>query len=187
MVSYFLCWTLIKFFNSIPENHCQKVVPQLGKSYNIYSGIIFSSLNPVKIFQFNSGKPLSKSSATVGQIMCAMIDASNEVKGSLLPVFWIYNFSWSIVNIRKECLLSGFTGEWIGARNKRQIVQEPPHDSHNLFVMCSDSFPHEPRKKDTHSLIEHSFSKMSIVKFFKLIYSHFRFKWYFQRFKKGSL
>ena len=33
MVSYFLHWTLLKIFNSIPDNHCQQVAQQLGKSH----------------------------------------------------------------------------------------------------------------------------------------------------------
>ena len=46
---------------------------------------------------------------------------------------------------------SGFMGEWIVARNK-QIAQEQLRGSRDLFVPRYDSFPHEPRKKDTHSL-----------------------------------
>ena len=66
---------------------------------NIYTGIIFPSLNPAKNFQFNSQLPLSKSSAAVGQITCAMIDASNEVR-----VFLIYNFFWIILGrVWKHC------------------------------------------------------------------------------------
>ena len=33
MVSYFLCWTLRKFFCSNSDNHCQQIVQQLGKSH----------------------------------------------------------------------------------------------------------------------------------------------------------
>ena len=43
-------------------------------------------------------------------------------------------------------------GEWIVARNK-QIAREPLRGSRDLFVPRYDSYPHEPRKKDTHSLI----------------------------------
>ena len=49
---------------------------------------------------------------------------------------------------------SGFMGEWIVARNK-QIAREPLLGSRDLFVPRYDSFPHEPRKKDTHSLFEY--------------------------------
>ena len=31
MVSYFLRWTLLKFFNSIPDNHCQQIVSAVGQ------------------------------------------------------------------------------------------------------------------------------------------------------------
>ena len=33
MVSYFLHWTLLKFFNSIPDNHCQHKVHQWAESH----------------------------------------------------------------------------------------------------------------------------------------------------------
>ena len=36
----------------------------------------------------------------------------------------------------------------------KQIVREPLRGSPALFVLCYDSFPHEPRKEDTHSLIK---------------------------------
>ena len=45
-------------------------------------------------------------------------------------------------------------GEWIVARNK-QIAREPLRGSRDLFVPRYDSYPHEPRKKDTHSLSAH--------------------------------
>ena len=32
MVSYFLCWTLLNFFNSIRDNHCQQVVLAVGRN-----------------------------------------------------------------------------------------------------------------------------------------------------------
>ena len=124
MVSYFRRWTLLKFFSSIPDEQSQQIVPQWGR------------------------------------ITCAAINTSIEVQCPLLWEFWIYNFSQrilervyveSIVNIRNECLFSGFMGEWIVARNK-QIIREPLRGSRDLFVPRYDSFPHEPRKKDTHSL-----------------------------------
>ena len=47
-------------------------------------------------------------------------------------------FVGSIVNIRNECIFYGLVGQWIWARNQ-QNIQEP-------------GFPHEPRKKDIHSV-----------------------------------
>ena len=43
-------------------------------------------------------------------------------------------------------------GDWIVARNK-QIVREPLRGSRDLFVPRYNSFPMNPEKKDTHSLI----------------------------------
>ena len=90
-----------------------------------------------------------------------MIDASNEVKGLLPRVFWIYNFSWIILGrvLIVNCIVkglnaffSGFMGEWVRAWNKH-IVQELLCGSCDLFVPCSYSFPHKSHpQKDTHSL-----------------------------------
>ena len=86
---------------------------------NIYNGNIFPSLNPAKIFQFISRWTESRKSSAVGPNHCAVINTSNEVKSPLLWEFWIYNFSLrilegsfvgNIVNIRNECLFSGFMG-----------------------------------------------------------------------------
>ena len=69
--------------------------------------------------------------------------------------FEIYNFSWiiqgrlfvgSIVNIRNEC--HGGMNQSVQQTNPRK----PLSSSQDLFVPLSNSFPHEPRKKDTHSL-----------------------------------
>ena len=60
-------------------------------------------------------------------------------------------FVGSIVNIRNECIFFWVHGKWIIARNK-QIAREPLRGSRDLFFPRYDSFPHEPRKKDTHSL-----------------------------------
>ena len=82
-VSYFVRWTLLKFFDSIPDEHSQQVVRQWDR------------------------------------ITYAVINTTNEVKCLLLWEFWIYYFSWSILervfvgsiaNIRNECLFSGFMG-----------------------------------------------------------------------------
>ena len=109
MVSYFLCWTLLICFSSFPDEQSQQKVRQLGR------------------------------------ITCAAIHTSNEVKCPLLWIFWIYNFSrrilesvflGNIVNIRNECLFSGFMGEWIVARNK-QIAREPLRFLKYLHLMSA--------------------------------------------------
>ena len=84
-----------------------------------------------------------------------MVIASNDVNCLLLQNFFnLYLFlefrkglCWKQCKYMEWMSFSGFMGEWIGARNK-QIVREPC----DSFVSRSNSFPHEPRKKDTHSL-----------------------------------
>ena len=51
-------------------------------------------------------------------------------------------------------------GVWIIARNK-QITREPLRGSRDLFVPRYDSYPMNPEKKDTHSLIGKVFNKHS--------------------------
>ena len=90
-----------------------------------------------------------------------MINTSNEVKCPLLWEFWIYNFSRrilervlvrNIVNIRNECLFFCVHGEWIVARE--QTNRSRTASRFTRFVCPALPFiPHEPRKKDTHSLI----------------------------------
>ena len=36
----------------------------------------------------------------------------------------------------------------------KQIAWEPQSGLHDLFVLCSNSFPMNPEKNDTHSFIE---------------------------------
>ena len=131
MVSFFLRWTLLKFFSLIPDEQSQQKVRQSGR------------------------------------ITGAVINTSNEVKCPLLWEFWIYNFSrrilervfvGRIVNIRNECLFFWVHGEWIVARNK-QIDREPLRGSRDLFVPRLRFIPHEPRKKDTHSLSGYGIKK----------------------------
>ena len=59
-------------------------------------------------------------------------------------------FVRGIVHIRNECLFFSVHGKWIAVRNK-QIASR-----FTRFVCSALRFiSHEPRKKDTHSLIEH--------------------------------
>ena len=65
---------------------------------------------------------------------------------------WGINVTFQLfVILRNGCLFSGFIGEWIGAWDK-QIAWTTWQFSDILFVSRSDSFPHEPWKKDIHSL-----------------------------------
>ena len=131
MVSYFLRWTLLKFFSSIPDKQSPQIVRQWGR---ITCAVINTS-NEVKcpllwefwIYNFSR------------RILERVIDGR-------------------IVNIRNECLYFWVHGEWIVARNK-QITREPLRGSRDLFVPRYDSLPHEPQNKDTHSLIEASWIK----------------------------
>ena len=125
MVSYFLRWTLLKFFSSFSDEQSQQKVRRLGR------------------------------------ITRVVINTSNEVKCPLLWEFWINNFSWrilkrvlvgNIVNIRNECLFFWVHG---GMNRSAEQTNHPRTASRFTRFVCSryDSYPHEPRKKDTHSLI----------------------------------
>ena len=121
-----------------------------NQQLNIYNGVIFPSLNHATISIPN--EPRSTSSSAVGQISCAVINTSNEVKCPLLPEFWIYNFSRRIlervfvrriVNITNECLFSGFMGN----ESERGTNKSPK-------AICLSRAPiHSPctHKKDTHT------------------------------------
>ena len=128
----------------------------------IYNGIIFPSLNPAKNVPFNSQWTESTKSSAVGPNHCAVINTSNEVKCPLLWEFRIYNFSrrilervvvGSIVNIRNECLF--FLDSWGMNRSAEQTNRSRTASRFTRFVCPALRFiPHEPRKKDTHSLNE---------------------------------
>ena len=154
MVAYFLRWTLLKYFSSIPDIQSQQKVRQLGR----ITHAVINTSNEVKcrlLWEF------------------LIYNFSRRILERV--------FVGSIVNIRNECLFVWVHGEWIVARNK-QIVREPLRSSRDLFVPRYDSrfsddlfvprydpfpmisrftrfvcpalrfIPHEPRKKDTHSL-----------------------------------
>ena len=124
MVSYFLRWTLLKFFSSFSDEQSQEQVRQWSR------------------------------------ITWAVINTSIEAKCPLLWEFWIYNFSrrilerffvGSIVNIRNECLLT------LGSRGMNRSAEQTNRtrtaSRFTRFVCPALRFiPHEPRKKDTHSL-----------------------------------
>ena len=96
-----------------------------------------------------------------------MINTSNEVKSPLLWEFWIYNFSLSSLEKVlgwKHCKykewLSFFLGSWGMNRSAEQTNRPRTASRFTRFVCPALRFiPHEPRKKDTHSLS----IKMSIV------------------------
>ena len=119
MVAYFLRWTLLKFFSSIPDEQSQQKVQQLGR---ITSAVI----------------------NTLNEVRCPLLWEFwiyNFSRSILERVF-----VGSIVNLRNECLFVWVHGEWIVVRNK-QIVREPLRCSRNLFVPRYDSFPMNPEKK----------------------------------------
>ena len=120
MVSYFLRWTLLNFFSSIPDEQSQQKVRRLGR---ITCAIINTS-NKVKClllweFWINNFSRIILERVLVG----------------------------NIVNIRNECLFfgGGVHGVWIVARNK-QITRELLRGSRNLFVPRYDSYPMNPEK-----------------------------------------
>ena len=124
MVSYFLRWTLLKFFSSIPDEQSQQKVRRLDR---ITCAVIYASnefKRPLlwKFWIYNFSR-------------------------RILERFLVRN----IVNIRNECLFFCVHGEWIVSRNK-QIVREPLRGSRDLFVPRYDSFPMNPEKR--HSFLK---------------------------------
>ena len=119
MVTYFLHWTLLKYFSSIPDEQSQQKVRQLGR----ITRTVINTSNEVKyslLWEF------------------LIYNFSRRILERV--------FVGSIVNIRNECLFVWIHGEWIVARNK-QIVREPLRGSRDLFVPRYDSFPMNPDKK----------------------------------------
>ena len=126
MVTYFLRWTLLKFYSSFPDELSQQKVRQLDR------------------------------------ITCAVINTSNEVKSPLLWEFWIYNISLRILERVlgwKHCKykewVSFFLGSW-GMNRSAEQTNRPRTASRFTWFLCPalrpGFIPHEPRKKDTHSL-----------------------------------
>ena len=129
-------------------------------STNIYNGDIFPSLNPAKIFQFISRWTESTKSSAVGPNHRAVINTSNEVKSPLLWEFWIHNFSLRILErvLRwKHCKYKEWVSFFLGSlgmnRSAEQTNRPRTASRFTRFVCPVLRFiPHEPRKKDTHSL-----------------------------------
>ena len=119
MVSFFLRWTLLKFFSSFPDEQSQQKVPHLDR----ITCVVINTSN---------------------EVMCLLLWEFwiyNFSRRILEKVF-----VGSIVNIRNECLFIWIHGEWIVARNK-QITREPLRGSRDLFVPRYDSYPMNPEKK----------------------------------------
>ena len=153
----------ISYFELLNVTYCfcqlwSKYVAYLFR--NIYNGNIFPSLNPAKIFQFISRWTESTKSSAVGPNHRAVINTSNEVKSPLLWEFWINNFSLRMLErvLRwKHCKykewVSFFLGSWGMNRSAEQTNRPRTALRFTRFVCPVLRFiPHEPRKKDTHSL-----------------------------------
>ena len=120
MVSYFLRWTLLKLFSSsIPDEHSQQKVQQLGR---ITCAVINTSNEVKSPFQWEFRI------YNFSQIILEMV------------------FVGSIVKLRNEGLFFWVYGEGIVARNK-QMAREPLGSSSDLFVLRYDLFPMNPEKK----------------------------------------
>ena len=153
-MSFYLCVYL-------NVNH---VTSKLWSHRNIYNGNIFPSLNPAKIFQFISRWTESTKSPAVGPNNRAVINTSNEAKSPLLREFIIYNFSLRILERVlgwKHCKykewVSFFGGSWGMNRSAEQTNRPRTASRFTRFVCPALRFiPHEPRKKDTHSLNKRS-------------------------------
>ena len=171
-LNYFV-WLRITDEGSLPEMRiwsilliksdlkwCIHLIRSLCIFPNIYNGNIFPSLNPAKIFQFISRWTESTKSSAVGPNHRAVINTSNEVRSPLLWEFWIYNFSLRILERVlgwKHCKykewVSFFLGSWGMNRSAEQTNRQRTASRFTRFVCPALRFiPHEPRKKDTHSL-----------------------------------
>ena len=118
MVTYFLRWTLLKFFSSIPDEQSQQKVRQLDR---ITCAVINTS-NEVK-------------SPLLWEFWIY----------NFLWEFYKESLVGSIVNIRNECL---FLGSWGMNRNAEQTNRPRTTSRFTLFVCPALQFiPHEPRKK----------------------------------------
>ena len=91
MVSYFLCWTLLKFFNIIPNNQSTSSL----------------AVGQITCAMFN----------TSNEVSCTILWEFwiHYISQRILKRVFV----GSIVNIMNECLFSGFMGEWIEAQNKK--------------------------------------------------------------------
>ena len=107
MVSYFLRWTLLNFFSSIPDEQSQQKVRRLGR----ITRAVINTSNEVKcplLWEFRI----------------------NNFSLRILERVLVGN----IVNIRNECLFFWVHGVWIVARNK-QINREPLRGSRDIAVI----------------------------------------------------
>ena len=124
MVTYFLRWTLLKFFSSFPDEQSQQKVRQLDRitcavintSHDVKSPLLWEFW----IYNFS----LRILERVLGWKHCKYKE-------------WVSFF----------CV----HGEWIVARNK-QIGREPLRGSRDLFVPRYDSFPINPEKR--HSFLK---------------------------------
>ena len=119
MVSYFLRWTLLKFFSSIPDEQSQQKVRWLGR-------VTCAVIN------------------TSNEVQCPLLWEFwiNNFSRKILERVLVGN----IVNIRNECLFFWVHGVWIVARNK-QITRELLRGSRDLYFLRYDSYPMNPEKR----------------------------------------
>ena len=119
MVSYFLRWTLLKFFSWIPDEQSQQKVRRLGR-------ITCAVIN------------------TSNEVKCPLLWEFwiNNFSRRILERVLVGN----IVNIRNECLFFWVYGVWLVARNK-QITREPLRGSRDLFVCATIHTPRTQEKK----------------------------------------
>ena len=129
MVSYFLSWTLLKLFSSIPDEQSEQKVRQLGR----ITCTVINKSNEIKcplLWEFW----IYNFSRIILERVCFE----------------------SIVNIRNECLFFWVHGKWILAWNKQigwACNKQIAASRFTPFVCPVLQFiPQEPRKKDTHSL-----------------------------------
>ena len=151
-----------------------KIYSPLFKHF--YNSIIFLSLRWTKWKFLVSipDEPRSSSSLAVGKITHAVINASYIKWCFKLPVtagFWIYNFSQrilervfvgNIINIRNDCLFSGFLGN--ESEHRTNKLPENCFAVHTICLSCGQiHFPWTKKKRHSIFNNKESFSLNSWI------------------------
>ena len=138
MVSYYLRWTLLKFFSSFPDEQSQQKVRRFGR-------IKYAVIN------------------TSNEVKCPLLWEfwiNNFSRRILERVI-----DGNIVNIRNECLFFWVHGVWIVARNK-QITRETLRGSRDLLARATIHTPWTEKKR--HSFLKWKRSKWTSSNIFMI-------------------
>ena len=143
MVAYFLRWTLLIYFSSIPDEQSQQKVRQLGR----ITRAVINTSNEVKyrlLWEF------------------LIYNFSRRILERV--------FVGSIVNIRNECLFVWVHGEWIVTRNKQS--SENRFAVHAICLSRATIHSPWTLKTDTHPLIGAKLQLINML-YLCIIISHY--------------